>query len=193
MASPTAFGRGRCLHPGEREPHHLGVEAVRCLNVARGDRHVMEGHAPRVARYPAGVVGEQEHQDDTLTEGSVDPDPFRQFARWYADAEAAAGRDGVAAHAMCLSTVGSDGRPSARMVLLRGFDERGFVFYTNYESRKANELAANPNAAVVFHWPELARQVRAEGRVERVAREETIEYFAARPRGHQLGTWASPQ
>jgi pyridoxamine 5'-phosphate oxidase len=132
--------------------------------------------------------------ESPLTESSVDADPFRQFARWYADAiEAATGRDEVAAHAMCLSTVGPDGRPSARMVLLRGFDERGFVFYTNYESRKAVELEANPNAAVTFHWPDLARQVRAEGRVERVALEETIEYFAARPRGHRLGAWASPQ
>lgn len=135
------------------------------------------------------MVGEQQFDED-----SVDRDPISQFARWYADAiEVGTGRDEVAAHVMCLATVGSDGRPSARMVLLRGFDERGFVFYTNYESRKAAELEANPNAAIVLHWPELGRQVRAEGRIERVPREETVKYFASRPRGHQLGAWASPQ
>src|SRR2546423_1779085 len=93
---------------------------------------------------------------------------------------------------MALATAADD-RPSARMVLLRGFDERGFVFFTNYQSRKARELEANPRAALVFYWAELDRQVRIEGNVERIAGEESDVYFASRPRGSRLGAWASPQ
>ena len=94
---------------------------------------------------------------------------------------------------MTLATAGADCRPSARLVLLKGFDASGFVFYTNYESRKARELAANPWAALVFFWPQLARQVRIEGRVEPVAPHESDAYFHSRPRGSQLGAWASHQ
>jgi pyridoxamine 5'-phosphate oxidase len=94
---------------------------------------------------------------------------------------------------MTLATATPDGRPSARMVLLRGFDERGFCFYTNYESRKGGELAANPNAALVFWWGELERQVRIEGRVERTSRSESEAYFRSRPPGSQLSAAASPQ
>ncbi|HEX6989969.1 MAG TPA: pyridoxamine 5'-phosphate oxidase, partial [Bacillota bacterium] len=95
--------------------------------------------------------------------------------------------------AMALATATPDGAPSVRMVLLRGFDQRGFVFFTNYESRKGRELAANPRAALLFYWAEQGRQVRVEGRVERVEPEESDAYFASRPRGNQLASWASHQ
>ncbi len=127
---------------------------------------------------------------DAFDERSVDADPFLQFASWYSDAELAT--DGRAA-AMVIATATPDGRPSSRVVLLRGFDERGFVFYTNYESRKAGDLAANPHAAGLFYWSELDRQVRVEGTTTKVGADESDEYFAMRPRGHQVGAWASPQ
>jgi pyridoxamine 5'-phosphate oxidase len=127
---------------------------------------------------------------DAFDEQTVDPSPFRQFERWFADAQTAT--DDRAA-AMTIATATPDGRPSARVVLLRGFDERGIVFYTNYDSRKAEELEANPHAAALFYWPQLDRQVRVEGSVKRVGREESETYFANRPRGHRIGAWASPQ
>jgi pyridoxamine 5'-phosphate oxidase len=127
---------------------------------------------------------------DAFDERSVDPDPFRQFAAWYADAEVAT--DDKAA-AMGIATATPDGRPSARVVLLRGVDERGFVFFTNYESRKAGELGANTYAAGLFYWRELDRQIRVEGPTTRIAADESDAYFAQRPRGHQVGAWASPQ
>jgi pyridoxamine 5'-phosphate oxidase len=127
---------------------------------------------------------------DAFDERSVDPDPFRQFAAWYADAEVAT--DDRAA-AMVIATATPDGRPSARVVLLRGVDERGFVFFTNYDSRKGVELAENPHAALVFYWPLLDRQVRIEGEVLRTSREESAAYFASRPLGARLGAWASRQ
>jgi pyridoxamine 5'-phosphate oxidase len=119
----------------------------------------------------------------------VDPDPLRQFASWLAAEEAAGVR---APEAMALATA-AGGAPSLRMVLLRGFDERGFVFYTSYESRKARELEDNARAALLFHWARLGRQVRIEGRVELAGRAESEAYFATRPRGHQLAAWASRQ
>lgn len=128
--------------------------------------------------------------DEPLDEHAVARDPLVQFAEWYRAAVEAIG-DGAAA--MAAATATPDGRPSVRMVLLRGFDDRGFVFYTSYESRKAADLAPNPRAALLFHWPVLARQVRVEGRVERVGDEESAAYFASRPRGHQLSAWASHQ
>jgi pyridoxamine 5'-phosphate oxidase len=127
---------------------------------------------------------------DAFDERSVDPDPFRQFAAWYAEAEVAT--DDRAA-AMVIATATSDGRPSARVVLLRGVDERGFVFFTNYESRKADELGANAHAAGLFYWRELDRQIRVEGPTTKIAPDESDAYFAQRPRGHQVGAWASPQ
>jgi pyridoxamine 5'-phosphate oxidase len=127
---------------------------------------------------------------EAFDERHVDPDPFRQFADWYAEAQAAT--DDKAA-AMTIATATPEGRPSARVVLLRGFDDRGLVFYTNYDSRKAEELVANPYAAALFYWPQLDRQVRIEGAVAAVSRDESETYFATRPRGHQVGAWASPQ
>ncbi len=120
----------------------------------------------------------------------LDTDPHRQFAAWLADASAT---DLAHPDAMTLATADSTGRPSARIVLLRGHDVRGFVFFTNRESAKAADLAANPRAALVFHWPPLERQVRVEGAAEPVSTEESAAYFATRPRGSQLAAWASPQ
>ncbi len=125
-----------------------------------------------------------------LLESDVDPDPLEQFRRWYSDAEAAGIR---APHALALGTATGDGVPSVRMVLLKEVDERGFVFYTGYVSRKAGELDANPRASALFYWDPLGRQVRVEGRVERVSSEESDEYFASRPRRAQLAASASRQ
>jgi pyridoxamine 5'-phosphate oxidase len=124
-----------------------------------------------------------------LDEDHVDADPVAQFVRWFDDA----GRAGVPEpEAMCLATVGPDG-PSARMVLLKGVDERGFVFYTNYGSRKGRELAGTPSAALVFRWFATGRQVRVTGRAEQVDEADSDAYFASRDRGSQLGAWASEQ
>jgi pyridoxamine 5'-phosphate oxidase len=124
-----------------------------------------------------------------LERADLDPDPLRQFDAWYRDAH------GVvrAPEAMAIATATSDGAPSARMVLMKGFDQRGFVFFTGYESRKGRELGANPRAALLFYWDPLGRQVRIEGDVNRVARDESDEYFHSRPRGAQLAALASRQ
>ena len=117
-------------------------------------------------------------------------DPFRQFGEWFREAEAAVPVD---PNAMLLSTVGADGRPSSRVVLLKGFDAEGFVFYGNLGSRKFRELAAHPFAALNFHWKPLERQVRIEGKVSPVTEAEADAYFATRARGSQVGAWASKQ
>ena len=126
---------------------------------------------------------------DGLEESAVDGDPLLQFRRWFAEAGIAE----VPEHnAMTIATTGSDGQPSARIVLLKGVDS-GFVFFTNYESAKGGDLAQNPKAAIAFFWPQLERQVRIEGTVEKISRDETEAYFHSRPRGSQLGATASPQ
>lgn len=125
-----------------------------------------------------------------LREGAIAPNPFDQFARWFADASAAGIPD---PNAMTVATVSPEGLPSARMVLLKDFDESGFVFYTNYNSRKGRELASNPYASLVFYWPLLHRQVRVEGRIEPVSAEESDRYFASRPLGSQISATISPQ
>jgi pyridoxamine 5'-phosphate oxidase len=125
-----------------------------------------------------------------LDESDLDPQPLRQFAAWFEEAGAAGMR---APEAMALATATADGQPSVRMVLLKGFDERGFVFFTGYESRKGGELTANPRAALLFYWDPLGRQVRIEGPVERVAEAESDAYFASRPRGAQISASVSPQ
>jgi pyridoxamine 5'-phosphate oxidase len=117
-------------------------------------------------------------------------DPLRRFGDWFEEA----GRAGIAVpETMTLATADADGAPSARMVLLKGVDDEGFVFYTGYVSRKARELTDNPRAALVFYWRPLGKQVRVEGRVERVSAAESAAYFATRPRGSQLAAWASQQ
>lgn len=125
-----------------------------------------------------------------LSEEDLSADPIEQFRLWLDQAMAA---DPQEFTAMTLATADGEGRPSARVVLLKGVDERGFVFYTNYESRKGRELLENPRAALVFYWPVLDRQVRVEGRVERTSREESEAYFLSRPPGSRLSAWASPQ
>jgi len=125
-----------------------------------------------------------------LTESDVAPDPVEQFRRWFDEALEA---DLHEPNAFVLATATRDGRPSARVVLLKGLDERGFVFYTNYEGRKGRELEENPRAALLFYWGELERQVRIEGTVSRVSEEESDAYYASRPRGSRLGAWASEQ
>jgi pyridoxamine 5'-phosphate oxidase len=125
-----------------------------------------------------------------LRKSDVDPDPLKQFGRWYAEAEEAGLK---APQAMALATSTAEGAPSVRMVLLKCADERGFVFFSGYVSRKAGELEANPRAALLFYWDQLGRQVRIEGHVERVAGQESDAYFATRPRGAQLAAAASRQ
>jgi len=126
----------------------------------------------------------------TLDESGVARDPVAQFARWFDQALAAKAAD---ANAMALATIGADGRPTLRIVLLKDYGPDGFVFYTNQSSRKGAELAHNPATALNFYWPELERQVRIEGRASRVSADEADRYFATRPRGSQLAAWASPQ
>jgi pyridoxamine 5'-phosphate oxidase len=125
-----------------------------------------------------------------LRKRDLDSDPFRQFQRWY---EQALASDLILPNAMMLATATADGKPSARMVLLKEFSEQGFVFFTNYESPKARELDENPNAALVFYWASLERQVRITGTVTKVSREESALYFRTRPLDSQLGAWTSKQ
>ncbi|MEQ9333892.1 pyridoxamine 5'-phosphate oxidase [Thalassobaculum sp.] len=117
-------------------------------------------------------------------------DPFEQFRRWFAEAEASEPND---ANAMTLATADSDGRPSARIVLLKDFDARGFAFFTNTESQKGRQLEVNPFAALCFHWKSVRRQVRIEGAVTSVGDDEADAYYASRPRGSRIGAWASQQ
>jgi pyridoxamine 5'-phosphate oxidase len=125
-----------------------------------------------------------------LREEDVAANPFEQFQRWLADAALADPEDYTS---MTLATVDREGRPSARVVLLKGCDERGFVFYSNYESRKGRDLAENPRAALLFYWADFERQVRIEGRVEKTSREESEAYFRSRPLGSRIGAVASRQ
>jgi pyridoxamine 5'-phosphate oxidase len=125
-----------------------------------------------------------------LHESDLDPDPFVQFSRWYVDAVT---HLEVQPEAMTVASSTPDAVPSARMVLLRGVDARGFCFYTNYHSRKGRELDANPRAAIVFHWPEVLRQVRATGSIVRVDDAESDEYWSNRPRASRVSAWASEQ
>ncbi|MEO7000860.1 MAG: pyridoxamine 5'-phosphate oxidase [Ktedonobacterales bacterium] len=132
----------------------------------------------------------KEYMRRGLSESDLDADPIRQFQTWMADALAAPIPEPTA---MTVASVGADGRPSARMVLLKGVSAAGFVFYTNYESRKGRELTATPWAALILYWADLERQVRIEGHVERLTAEESDAYYHSRPEGSQLGAWASAQ
>jgi len=137
-------------------------------------------------------MNEEKHtySGEPLDETTADPNPLKQFQRWFDEARNA----GLPLpEAMTLATATPDGRPSARLVLLKHADELGFVFYTNYGSQKARELDANPQAALVFYWPQLERQVRVEGKVQRTGSDESDAYFRTRPRESQLGAHASPQ
>jgi pyridoxamine 5'-phosphate oxidase len=132
----------------------------------------------------------REYYSAPFDEDSAEDDPIAQFKKWFDESVRVEQPD---PEAMTLSTVSAEGEVSARVVLLRGLDERGFVFFTNYESRKSRDLTVNPRAALTFYWGALNRQVRIEGVVEKVLRRESEEYFQARPHGSQLGAWASPQ
>ena len=132
----------------------------------------------------------REYTRASLDEAGVARNPFEQFAKWFEEALASELREPTA---MALATVGPDGRPSMRMVLLKGSDERGLVFYTNYESRKGRELGGNPNAGALLYWAELERQIRVEGVIARIAATESDEYYRTRPLGARIGAWASPQ
>jgi pyridoxamine 5'-phosphate oxidase len=152
--------------------------------------------AQRAVQHEAAVAGtvlyamRQEYPLDGLTEAELAPDWVGQFAAWLGDATSC----GLAEpNAMVFATADPDGRPSARTVLLKAYDQRGFVLFTNYRSRKATEALANPYGSLVFFWHPLHRQVVVCGTVEPVSRAETEEYFSQRPRGAQLGAWASPQ
>jgi pyridoxamine 5'-phosphate oxidase len=130
------------------------------------------------------------YTQESLSETDVKADPFEQFDHWFREALSS---ELPEPNAMALATATRAGHPSARTVLLKGFDHQGFVFYTNYESRKGEELDENPRAALLFTWLELERQVRIEGTVERVSAEESQAYFQSRPKESQIGAWASPQ
>ncbi len=132
----------------------------------------------------------QEYRLAALDESHLASDPLEQFHRWLHEARKAEIRE---ANAMSVASVGADGRPSLRILLLKGLENGGFTFFTNYESRKGDEFAANPWAALTFFWAPLERQVRIEGRIERVSADESDAYFRLRPTGARLGAWASPQ
>jgi pyridoxamine 5'-phosphate oxidase len=132
----------------------------------------------------------REYAAHTLDVSDVDSDPIQQFKFWFQEA---LDSEVLEPNAMVLSTITKENRPSARVVLLKEFNPDGFVFFTNYNSHKGQQLSANPYACLVFNWLELQRQVRIEGRVEKIAPEDSTEYFQSRPRGSQIGAWTSPQ
>ena len=140
------------------------------------------GLIARVVALPGLVRG--------LSRSNLDPDPVKQFDRWY---QVARKTHIYWPNSVALATATSDGRPSVRMVLLKQYDQAGFVFYTNYSSRKGRELEANPQAEMVIYWNDLMRQVRIRGTVQKTSREESLAYFHSRPRGSQVGAWASNQ
>ncbi len=131
-----------------------------------------------------------EYIKDGLRREDLADDPVSQFERWYGQAVAA---DILQPNAMTLATVSATGEPSLRVVLLKSYDQQGFVFYTNYESRKSREIAANPNVALLFFWIEFERQVKIRGRASKISAAESLKYFSSRPRGSQIGAWCSPQ
>lgn len=148
--------------------------------------------SPSQPQHPMpGIAGiRREYISEGLHESELDTDPIVQFERWFQQA-IDAGLPEV--NGMALATADTTGRPSVRMVLLKGVDERGFVFFTNYNSRKGHELDSNPFAALAFHWPQLTRQIRIEGSIERVSAEESDAYFQTRSQGSRVGAWASRQ
>jgi pyridoxamine 5'-phosphate oxidase len=132
----------------------------------------------------------KEYKYASLDEADVSASPFEQFTRWFAEAKAS---KVLEPNAMTLATIDPNGKPSARIVLVKGADVQGFTFFTNYESRKGNALAAHDDAALLFFWPELERQIRIEGVVTKIASELSSEYYVTRPLGSKIGAWASPQ
>lgn len=145
-------------------------------------------HAGAASLDPAAMRAR--YREEGLGESDLAPDPYGQFARWFEQAAASGLHE---PNAMILSTADADGRPSSRTVLLKRYDPRGFVFFTNYGSRKGREIADNPYVSLLFPWHGIARQVIVSGRAERIGRDETAAYFRTRPHGSQLGAWASEQ
>ncbi len=132
----------------------------------------------------------EDYRAQSLSEDVVAEHPVRQFDRWFVEALNSEVRE---PNAMTLATADPDGKPSARILLLKGYDDKGLVFYTNYNSRKGKEMEANPQAAMVFCWLDIERQVRIEGNIEKLSAEDSDQYFQSRPKGSQIGAWASPQ
>jgi pyridoxamine 5'-phosphate oxidase len=132
----------------------------------------------------------QSYEKNVLLEDALAPTPLEQFTKWFNEA---LDSTSIEPTAMTLATADANGRPSARTVLLKGFDQRGFVFFTNYDSRKGHELQANPHACLLFFWPVLERQVRLEGAIKKIATQESDQYFHSRPLGSRIGAWVSPQ
>jgi pyridoxamine 5'-phosphate oxidase len=132
----------------------------------------------------------QSYEKNSLLEANLAATPIEQFNKWFTEA---LNSNTLEPTAMTLATASATGRPSARTVLLKGFDERGFVFFTNYESRKGRELTANPHASLLFFWPALERQIRLEGAIEKTSDKESDDYFNSRPLGSRIGAWVSPQ
>lgn len=143
------------------------------------------------------ITSHNQYHSPRLLRSSLDPDPLKQFKQWFQDALTPPPDSGIPAvrepEAMAISSVSSDGVPSTRMVLLKTVDDKGFLFFTNYDSRKSRELAQGGYASIAIYWKEVSRQVRVVGRVEKVDRKDSEEYFGTRPRGSQIGAWASPQ
>ena len=176
--------------PSEAPPGAVEAPAGSSSQAGGGDDPTLGGRPESAPVDPAVADLRRNYALASLGEGDTDPDPVAQFRRWFQEA-----RDArvLEPNAVVLATAAPDGAPDARTVLLKGADARGFSFYTDYRSAKARQLDANPRAALVFWWPELERQVRVAGRVERVSREESAAYFATRPRGSQMGAWTSRQ
>lgn len=157
-------------------------------HVSHADNAAAAGSTPDAQLDPAAMRAL--YRAEGIREADLAPDPFTQFARWFSDAAESGLHE---PNAMICSTADADGRPSSRTVLLKQYDERGFVFYTNYGSRKGRELAVNPHVSLLFPWHGIARQVIVSGLAERTGRDETAAYFRSRPHGSQLGAWASEQ
>lgn len=199
MSDPTASGADAPNSAAPVPPDAAAPSAWRADAPARSDATASDpiasdptlGRRPLVASVDPLIADlRRSYTRAALDERDVDPDPTVQFRRWFREALDA---KAVEPNAMTLATVTADGTPDARIVLLKGADARGFVFYTDYRGQKAQELAARPRAALVFWWAELERQVRVVGMVERTSREESAAYFATRPRGSQIGAWTSRQ
>ena len=132
----------------------------------------------------------EDYRAKTLEINDINSNPFLLFKNWFQEALNSSVKE---ANAMTIATVDAEGKPSARIVLLKGFDEKGFIFYTNYDSKKGQDLAANPHIAAVFLWKDLERQIRIEGKAKKITKAASLQYFQSRPKGSQIGAWASPQ
>ena len=184
---------GRCRKAGRNRPSHSGgvLPVLISADIFRASRLVeWEVEKMKILSLFRSILTLGQGVLGGLSEESAGPDPIALFGRWFREAE----RAGIfLSEAITLATATKEGKPSARMMLLKGVGEDGFTFFTNYESRKAEQLEENPRAAIVCHWPILQRQIRIEGAVTPLSEEESDAYFATRPRGSQIGAWASKQ